>query len=221
MPTSEEELAKRTREGWPETQGSPGEASGAAARDTHFKGRTDGQVHRTPLRGEAEVPLCFLPPQRRPRISGRTPRVDISKASLSISHVIPHVLCPPAQPVPPKASVEHGPRGSGVGGSLSAGRMLRPLSEATPTKTARDRQHLATTGEKKATEQAGQEERAVGLDWNKIGTSSQVVMVTILSSSTQRHDRASDEGIVSLREATQGCSGVVRTGPSLQRTSQG
>lgn len=142
--------------------------------------------------------------------------MDISKASLSISHVVPHVLCPPAQPVPPKASVEHGPRGSGVGESLSVGRMPRPLSEAAPTKTARDRQHLATTGE-----QAGQEERAVGLDWNKIGTSSQVVMVTILSSSTQRHDRASDEGIVSLREATQGCSGVVRTGPSLQRTSQG
>lgn len=98
MPTSEEELAKRTREGWPETQGSPGEASGAAARDTRFKGRTDGQVHRTPLRGEAEVPLCFLPPQRRPRISGRTPRVDISKASLSISHVVPHVTLSPVPP---------------------------------------------------------------------------------------------------------------------------
>lgn len=60
MPTSEEELAKRTREGWPETQGSPGEASGAAARDTRFKGRTDGQVHRTPLRGWKGSPP--LPP---------------------------------------------------------------------------------------------------------------------------------------------------------------
>lgn len=211
MPTSEEELAKRTREGWPETQGSPGEASGAAARDTRFKGRTDGQVHRTPLRGWKGSPPLPPPAAEAENFRENSPRGHLQ--SLPI-----HLPCRTPRPVPPGSACPteslRGTRsqGFGRGGIPVCGENAAP----TLTKTARDRQHLATTGE-----QAGQEERAVGLDWNKIGTSSQVVMVTILSSSTQRHDRASDEGIVSLREATQGCSGVVRTGPSLQRTSQG
>lgn len=44
-----------------------------------------------------------------------------------------------------------------MGGFLFAGRMLCPLSEAAPTKTAKDRQHLATTGGTRTTGQAGQE----------------------------------------------------------------
>lgn len=40
IPTSEEELAEKTEEGWPETQGSPGKVSDSAARNTWFKGQT-------------------------------------------------------------------------------------------------------------------------------------------------------------------------------------
>lgn len=43
-----------------------------------------------------------------------------------------------------------------MGGFLCGGRMLCPLSEAAPTKTAKDRQHLAATGGRKTTGQAGQ-----------------------------------------------------------------
>lgn len=89
-------------------------------------------------------------------MSGRTLCLDISKASLFISHVLPQFTLSPV-PVPLKASVEHGHRSSGMGGFLFAGRILCPLSEAAPTKTAKDRQHLATTGGTRTTGQAGQE----------------------------------------------------------------
>lgn len=94
MPTSEEELAKRTREGWPETQGSPGEASGAAARDTRFKGRTDGQVHRTPLRGWKGSPPLPPPAAEAENFRENSPRGHLQ--SLPI-----HLPCRTPRPVPP------------------------------------------------------------------------------------------------------------------------